>query len=200
MGRLDGKVAIITGGGNGMGAAACVLFAKEGCKVAISDRLEDGGRSVEKQISEAGGDAFFVHMDVASEEDWKRAVDEVVRRYGKLNVLVQFAGLSGTIYQDHYDSDGWDRYMAINAKGPFLGFKYCYPRDEGGRRRFGGQLRLSLCAGRFARQPPWVPRFQGRPAAVHQGHCLQARAGEHPGKLPAPGQDASHDHLRHHLC
>ena len=145
MGRLDGKVAIITGGGNGMGAAACVLFAKEGCKVAVADRLDDAGRSVEKEISEAGGDAFFVHIDVANEGDWKRAVDEVVQHYGKLNVLVQFAGLSGTIYQDHYDSDGWDRYMAINAKGPFLGFKYCYPHmKEAG----GGSV--VNCGSRFA--------------------------------------------------
>ena len=59
MGRLDDKVAIVTGGGNGMGAATCILFAKEGCKVAIADRLEDAGRSVEKRIAEAGGDAFF---------------------------------------------------------------------------------------------------------------------------------------------
>ena len=145
MGRLDGKVAIITGGGNGMGAAACVLFAKEGCKVAIADRLDDAGRTVEQQITEAEGDAFFVHVDVANEDDWKNAVDEVVRRYGKLNVLVQFAGLSGTIHQDHYDSDGWDRYMAINAKGPFLGFKYCYPHmKEAG----GGSV--VNCGSRFA--------------------------------------------------
>ena len=76
MGRLDDKVAIITGGANGMGAATCRLFAREGCKVAIADRLEAEGRQMESEIRSAGGDALYIRIDVTSEVEWHRIVEQ----------------------------------------------------------------------------------------------------------------------------
>ena len=128
MDRLDGKVAIVTGGAAGMGAATCRLFGREGCKVGIVDRNEEAGHPVEAEINEAGGDAVFILTDITREDDWQRAVDQMVSRYGKLNVLVNFAGISSSIHKDHWDGDAWDHYMLVNAKGPFLGTKYAVPR------------------------------------------------------------------------
>ena len=134
MGRLDGRVAIVTGGAAGMGAATCRLFAKEGCKVGIGDRNGDLGQQVEAEINEAGGEAVYLTLDVTSEDSWQGAVDAMVSKYGKLDILVNFAGISSTIYKDDFDGDAWDQYMLINAKGPFLGTKYCVPklREQGG--------------------------------------------------------------------
>ena len=74
--RLEGKVAIITGGANGMGAEECRIFAREGAKVVIADILEEEGKQVEAEIAESGGDAVFVRLDVTSEENWQAAVDD----------------------------------------------------------------------------------------------------------------------------
>ncbi len=122
--RLEGKVAIITGGANGMGADECRIFAREGAKVVIADVMEDEGRRVEAEIGEAGGDAVFVRLDVTSEADWEAAVAETVARYGKLDILVNNAGISGTHHPDSMSTEGWDTFMDINAKGMFLGMKY----------------------------------------------------------------------------
>ena len=78
MGRLDGKVAIISGGANGMGRSECSIFAQEGAKVVIGDIRTEDGQAVEATIKQAGGDAMFVHLDVTSEESWQAAVDQAV--------------------------------------------------------------------------------------------------------------------------
>ena len=89
--RLEGKVAIITGGANGMGAEECRIFAREGAKVVIADVMEEEGRQVEAEIAEAGGDAVFMKLDVTSESDWESAVEATLSRYGKLDILVNNA-------------------------------------------------------------------------------------------------------------
>ncbi len=122
--RLEGKVAIITGGANGMGAEECRIFAREGAKVVIADILEDEGRRVEAEIGEAGGDAVFVRLDVTSEADWEAAVAETVARYGKLDVLVNNAGIGMGNTSGELRVEDWDALMNINAKGVFLGMKY----------------------------------------------------------------------------
>ena len=94
--RLDRKVALISGGSRGMGAFEAALFAKEGAKVVVGDVLEEEGRSLVENIVADGGDAVFVRLDVTSEEDWSTAVAEAVNRYGKLNVLVNNAGVSAS--------------------------------------------------------------------------------------------------------
>ncbi|HAL47297.1 MAG: glucose 1-dehydrogenase [SAR202 cluster bacterium] len=121
--RLEGKVALISGGARGMGAVEAALFAEEGARVVIGDILEVEGQKLEAEINEAGGDALFVRLDVTSEEDWDRAVDTAVSRYGKLDILVNNAGVYERATVEETTSDSWDRIMDVNAKGSFLGVK-----------------------------------------------------------------------------
>jgi len=132
--RLKDKVAIITGAAHGMGAEEATLFAREGAKVMIADILEDEGKQREAEINQAGGEAMFVRLDVASEADWKRVVEATVARFGKLDILVNNAGLSSTSETDPMDTDGWRRIMEVNATGVFLGTKYAIPamKQSGG--------------------------------------------------------------------
>ena len=128
--RLEGKVAIITGGANGMGAEECRIFAREGAKVVIADVMEEEGRQVEAEIAESGGDAVFMRLDVTSEADWEQVVEATVARYGKLDTLVNNAGISGTHHPDSMSVEAWDTFMDINAKGVFLGMKTAIPEMQ----------------------------------------------------------------------
>jgi cyclopentanol dehydrogenase len=132
--RLEGKVAIISGGARGMGAVEARLFAKEGAKVVIGDILEDEGRKLEAAISTAGGEALFVRLDVTHEADWQNAVATAVNRFGKLDVLVNNAGISGRGRVEDTPVEDWDSVMEVNAKGVFLGTKAAIPamRQAGG--------------------------------------------------------------------
>jgi cyclopentanol dehydrogenase len=127
MGRLDGKVALISGGARGQGAAEARLFAREGAKVVLGDVLEVEGTKVAADIAEHGGEAVFVRLDVTREDDWRRAVDLAVSRFGKLTTLVNNAGIlrRGTV--EETTSEQWDLVMNVNAKGVFLGTKYAVP-------------------------------------------------------------------------
>ena len=121
--RLAGKVALITGGARGMGAAEARIFAREGAKVVIADILVDEGRRVEARINETGGDAVFVRLDVSRQEDWDAAISVAVERFGKLDVLVNNAGIGiGGAIED-MTVETWDAVMDVNAKGVFLGTK-----------------------------------------------------------------------------
>ena len=128
--RLEGKVAIVTGGANGMGAEECRIFAREGAKVVIADILEEEGKKLEAEIAESGGDAVFVRLDVTSEDDWQAAVDAAVSRYGKLDVLVNNAGIGRGNTSGELRTEDWDALMNINAKGVFLGMKYAIPEMQ----------------------------------------------------------------------
>ena len=143
--RLDGKVALISGGARGMGAAEARIFAAEGARVVIGDILEAEGQQVEAEIAESGGEAVFVALDVTSEEDWQRAVDTAVQRFGKLDILVNNAGIwdRGTV--EEQSSESWDRVMDVNSKGVFLGAKAAIPamRQAGG----GSIVNISSVAG-----------------------------------------------------
>lgn len=122
--RLEGKVALITGAARGMGACEARMFAKEGAKVAVADIAEEEAHSVVAAILEEGGEAFFVLLDVSSEEQWAEAVADVITRYGALDILVNNAGIDGAHEPYLLDSGHWDTVMAINGKGVFLGMKY----------------------------------------------------------------------------
>ena len=138
--RLEGKVAFISGGARGMGACEAELFAAEGAKVALGDVLEEQGRAAEAKIRAAGGEVLFVRLDVTSEDSWKGAIAATVSRYGKLDVLVNNAGIgSGAAPSTVEDTDGerWDRIMEINSTGVFLGAQYAIPEM---RRAGGGSI------------------------------------------------------------
>ena len=145
MGRLDGKVALISGGARGQGAAAANLFAREGAKVVFGDVLDDQGKQVEAEIHEVGGEALYIHLDVTREADRVSAVETAVSRYGKLDILVDNAGITIRKTIEDTTKEDWDRIMAINAKGVFLGTKQAIPamRQSGG----GSIVNISSTAG-----------------------------------------------------
>ena len=143
--RLENKVALISGGARGMGAVEAKLFAKEGAKVVIADVLEDEGKQTEAEIIEAGGQCLSVKLDVTSEETWVQAVSATVTRFGKLDILVNNAGIFPLGNVEETTVETWDRVMAINGKGVFLGTKAAIPemRKAGG----GSIINLSSVAG-----------------------------------------------------
>jgi NAD(P)-dependent dehydrogenase (short-subunit alcohol dehydrogenase family) len=135
--RLEGKVALISGGARGMGAEAGRLFAKEGAKVVLGDVLETEGKTTVEEIRAAGGEATFVRLDVTSESDWAGAVTEAERWYGKLNVLVNNAGIGGGNRIEDTTLADWERIMAVNSTGVFLGTRAVIPAM---RRAGGGSI------------------------------------------------------------
>ena len=147
--RLGGKVAIISGGARGMGAAEARLFASEGASVVIGDVLVDEGRRIEAEVNEAGGRALFVKLDVSSEEDWKNAVARAAQRFGKLDVLVNNAGIYRTVPIEETTLEEWNEVMSVNATGVFLGTRYAIPemRKAGG----GSIVNISSTAGLVGR-------------------------------------------------
>src|SRR5262245_61240587 len=115
--RLNGKVALITGGANGMGRSEATIFAKEGARVVVADLLEAEGQKVVADIKAAGGEARFVKLDVTNEADWRDAVATTQTAFGQLNVLVNNAGISGSYDPDTMSTTAWDTIMNVNAKG-----------------------------------------------------------------------------------
>src|SRR5437879_5185046 len=146
MGKLDGKVALISGGARGQGAAEAETFAREGAKVVFGDIRDAEGQKVEAGIRDAGGDAVYVHLDVTSEADWRKAVETATGRYGKLDVLINNAGIIiPKVAIEERTVEEWDRVMAVNAKGVFLGTKHAIPAM---RRAGGGSIvNISSVAG-----------------------------------------------------
>ena len=125
--RLDGKVAFISGGARGMGATEAKLFASEGAAVVFGDVLEKEGQRTEAEIIDSGGKGIFIHLDVASEKSWEKAISTTIDKFGKLNILVNNAGVSGRALIEDTSVEEWDRIMDVNAKGTFLGTKAALP-------------------------------------------------------------------------
>ena len=140
--RLADKVAIISGAASGMGAATARLFAREGAKVVVADVLEREGREVAAAIGDV---ARFETLDVTSEESWAEVVAATTQHFGRLDVLVNNAGISGSAEQDFYSTEAWHRIMAVNATGVFYGIKHAIPAmiANGG----GAIVNLSSIAG-----------------------------------------------------
>ena len=143
--RLEGKVALISGGARGQGAAEATLFAREGAKVVIGDILDEEGEAVAAEIAISGGEARFVHLDVTREDEWSHAVDTAVSSFGKLNVLVNNAAIIFLGRVEDTTVEHWDRVLDVNAKGVFLGTKLAIPemRKAGG----GSIINVSSVAG-----------------------------------------------------
>jgi NAD(P)-dependent dehydrogenase (short-subunit alcohol dehydrogenase family) len=128
--RLDGKVALITGGASGMGASMARVFAGEGAKVVVADMLEDDGKKIVDEIIRANGAAIFQKLDVTSEAEWQAAIAATLAAFGKLDILVNDAGISGSAVDDLFDTAAWQRLMAVNATGTFLGMKFAIPEMQ----------------------------------------------------------------------
>jgi cyclopentanol dehydrogenase len=141
--RLEGKVAIISGGARGMGAAEARIFAREGARVVIGDLLEEEGLKVVAEIGEAGGEALFVRLDVTDESDWRSAVEAAVEHFGKVDILVNNAAILRTQGLLETTEEIWDEVMDINAKGTFLGTKTVIPE----MRKAGGGSIINISSG-----------------------------------------------------
>ena len=141
--RLEGKVAIISGGARGMGAAEARIFAREGAKVVIGDLLEEEGVKVVTDIGEAGGEALFVRLDVTDEASWQSAVEAAVERFGKVDILVNNAAILRVQDLLETTEEVWDEVMDVNAKGTFLGTKSVIPE----MRKAGGGSIINISSG-----------------------------------------------------
>ena len=128
MGKLDGRVAVITGAASGIGRATALLFAEEGAKVITADWDEAKGTKAVDEIRQRGGDAAFAEVDVSSPEDVQRMIRSAVETYGRLDVLFNNAGVEGEQAPTaDCTLDNWERMININLKGVFLGMKYAIP-------------------------------------------------------------------------
>ena len=194
--RLQGKVALISGAARGMGAAEARLFAREGAHVVLGDVLHQQGQAVAAKINDAGGQALFVPLDVTSEDSWRQAVNAAVQRFGKLNVLVNNAGILVREELEEGTDHGWDSTMNVNAKGVYLGAKSAVPamREAGG----GSIINISSISGIVLPRLPRLQRLQGSRPTPHQKHRHPIRPAKHPRKLHPPRRNQHrHDGRRH---
>jgi NAD(P)-dependent dehydrogenase (short-subunit alcohol dehydrogenase family) len=163
MGRVENKVAIVTGGALGIGQSACLFLAKEGAKVAVTDILDQEGQRVVNEIKGSGGVAKFWHLDVSKEEEIRKVFADIHKSFGKIDVLVNNAGISGVSKPtDEITEEEWDRVMAVNVKGVFFCTKHSIPymRKAGG----GSIINLSSIYGIVS--APDVPPYHASKGAV----------------------------------
>jgi NAD(P)-dependent dehydrogenase (short-subunit alcohol dehydrogenase family) len=188
--RLDGKVALITGGASGMGASMARIFAGEGAKVTVADMLEDEGKKIVDEITRANGAAIFQRLDVTSEAEWQAAIAATLAAFGKLDILVNDAGISGSAVDDLFDTAAWQKIMAVNATGTFLGMKFAIPEmlKAGG----GAIVNISSISGVTGQRGVHVGynaskgavRTLTKAAAVQHGRDNIRVNSVHPGLMP----------------
>ena len=192
MGRLDGKVALISGGARGQGALETELFASEGARVVFGDVLDDEGRAVERRIGESGGEAVYVHLDVTSDADWEEAVHTAEGRFGRLDVLVNNAGIANADSIEDTSEELWDRIMAVNTRGVFLGTRKALPalRRAGGGSiinvsSIAGILGRALTGGAYSASKGAVRTFTKTTAIQHAAEGIRCNS-IHPGPVDTP--------------
>jgi len=128
MKTLDKKVAVVTGGGSGIGKAIALLYAFEGAKIVISDVNEQGGNETVTEIKSQGGEAIFVKADTSKPDDSKNVVEQAVKVFGGLHIAVNNAGIGGPLKPvGEYPIDGWEKVISINLSGVFYGLRYQIP-------------------------------------------------------------------------
>ena len=162
MGRIDGKVAVITGGGSGLGRATAIRLAEEGARLLITDLNEEGGQQTVNEVEKLGCQAFFIHHDVASEEDWIAVMQAVDSYYARLDIMVNNAGVAVNkpITETSLEEFRWQRSILVD--GVFLGIKYAMEAMEkcGG----GSIINISSIAGIVGL--PLAPAYCGDKGAV----------------------------------
>ena len=161
--RLKGKVALITGGARGQGAAEAKLFAKEGAKVVITDILDNEGKKTEAEITETGGKCLYMHHDVTNSKDWETIVSKTVEHFGKIDILLNNAGIAVWGTNDDTSEEIWDSVMDVNAKGVFLGTKHVVPEMK--KNGSGSIINVSSISGIIG-QPAIQPVYNASKGAV----------------------------------
>ena len=141
--RLKDKVVIITGGVGGIGSATVRLFAVEGVKLVIVDVNENEGEALASELKDDGYAATFISLDVTNEQQWIRAVDATIEKYGQLDILVNNAGIFRMETVDETDLELWNRIQEVNATGVFLGIKH----GAAAMRRSGGGSIVNISSG-----------------------------------------------------
>ncbi len=143
--RLQGKVALISGGATGIGAAVVRRFAREGAAIVFGDINEEAGAALQREIAASGGQARFVPLDVTDRGQWQAAIDATLQAHGRLDVLVNNAGIYARTPLEDITDDEFDRIMDVNVKGVFIGAQCAIPamRQSGG----GSIINLSSVAG-----------------------------------------------------
>lgn len=121
MGRLNGKVALVTGGSSGIGRAVCTTFAREGASVVVADIDQEGGEQTVKALD---GNSMFRQLDVSSESDWQKAMNDTISEFDRLNILVNCAGIGTSGIFEETLLDDWNQILAVNLTGLFLGCKH----------------------------------------------------------------------------
>jgi len=137
MRQVEGKVAIVTGGASGIGAACATTLAREGAKVVVTDLDDAGGQGVVDRIASADGNAIFLHQDVSTEESWPNVIEATERCFGRLDVMVANAGIGILCKAVEMSLTDWRRQTAVNLDGVFLSVKYAVPAM---RRAGGGSI------------------------------------------------------------
>ena len=206
MGRVDGKVVLISGGARGMGAEEVGLFAREGARVVFGDILDDLGQQVEADQRARGHDVAYAHLDVTSEADWQAIVALTEERYGKLDALVNNAGISisveggaRNISLEETTEEQWDQVMDVNSKGVFLGTKAAIPAM---RRAGGGSIvnisSIAGLSGAWSRSHPYnaskgaVRLFTKATAIQYAPEGIRANS-VHPGPIMTPMSASTYD-------
>ena len=196
--RVSGKVALISGGSGGIGAASAKLLASEGAAVVIADILVDQGKATEAQIAEAGGRVQFVPLDVTNEESWRWAVKNTIDNFGRLDIVVNSAGLVHRAGVEETTVKDWDRVMDVNVKGVFLGTRAAIPemRKAGG----GSIINISSINGlvgspasaSYHASKGAVRIFSKSAAIQHAKDNIRVNS-VHPGYVDSPMTQAYHD-------
>ena len=143
--RLEGKVALISGGARGQGATEGQLFVDEGAMVVLADILDVEGEATAAQIRENGGEASYVHLDVTSEDEWRNAVEFALQTYGRLDILINNAAIYKRTPIVDTDLEEWRQIMEVNSTGVFLGTKHAIPAMQ--RSGGGSIINISSTAG-----------------------------------------------------
>ncbi len=163
MNRVANKVAVVTGGAVGIGRACVERLAQEGASVAILDINDSAGQALAAKLSGQGFAVAFWHADTANEAQVQQVITEVVQRFGKLNVLVNNAGIAGTIKPTHEITEAeWDRVQAVNVKGVFFCTKHAIPHLQ--RAGGGSIINLSSICGLLS--TTGVPPYHASKGAV----------------------------------
>jgi NAD(P)-dependent dehydrogenase (short-subunit alcohol dehydrogenase family) len=191
MDRVKGKVAIVTGGAQGIGKATCLILAKEGASVAVTDLNDDGGKKVVEEIKKGGGVADFWHINVTHEKEVEQGFADIYRKYGKINILVNNAGISGYHKATHeITTEEWDRVIDVDLKGVYFCIKYGAPyiKKAGG----GSIVNLSSMMGLIGGHDPVYHAAKGgvrlmtkSDATIYAADNIRVNS-VHPGFIKTP--------------